>query len=55
MNLVPHRQQRRVHRCDMNRPKAKEIRDKDTHLNLQQQLMEHIWRAREDFEDEDKD
>ena len=48
-------QDRWTDRCDRRRQKAKEICDKDVHVSLQLNLMEHIWRNREDFEEEDDD
>ena len=48
-------QDRWIDRCDRRRQKAKELRDKDVHVSLQLNLMEHIWRNREDFEEEDDD
>ena len=42
-------QDRWIARCDKRCRKAKEICDKDVHLNLQHQLIEHICREREDF------
>ena len=48
-------QDRWIDRCDVRRRRNKELRDKDVHLNLQQQLMEHIWREREDFMEVDDD
>ncbi|GJY07304.1 ALP1-like protein isoform X1, partial [Tanacetum coccineum] len=41
-----------VERCETHRRKAKELRDRDTHISLQQNLMEHIWNEVE-HEDED--
>ncbi|GJX98637.1 ALP1-like protein isoform X1 [Tanacetum coccineum] len=41
-----------VERCETHRRKAKELRDRDTHISLQQNLMEHIWN---EVEHEDKD
>ncbi|GJV41279.1 ALP1-like protein isoform X1 [Tanacetum coccineum] len=38
-----------VERCEVQRRKAKELRDRETHISLQQNLMEHIWREVEDF------
>ncbi|GJY94142.1 hypothetical protein Tco_0510503 [Tanacetum coccineum] len=35
------------------RCKAKELRDKDTHISLQQNLMNHIWREVEEASEED--
>ncbi|GKA33945.1 hypothetical protein Tco_0720374 [Tanacetum coccineum] len=37
-----------IERCDVQRRKAKELRDKEVHLTLQRNLMEHIWQQRED-------
>ncbi|GKA66633.1 ALP1-like protein isoform X1 [Tanacetum coccineum] len=37
-----------VERCEVQRRKAKELRDRETHISLQQNLMEHIWREVED-------
>jgi hypothetical protein len=48
-------QDRWIDRCDRRRQKVKEIRDKDVHVSLQLNLMDHIWRNREDFEEEDDD
>ena len=44
-----------IDRCDKLRRKAKEMCDKDVHLSPQHHLMEHIWREREDFMEEDDD
>ncbi|GJY50669.1 ALP1-like protein isoform X1 [Tanacetum coccineum] len=41
-----------VERCEVQRRKAKELRDRKMHISLQQNLMEHIWR---EVEDEDAD
>nr|GEX92940.1 protein ALP1-like [Tanacetum cinerariifolium] len=38
--------------CETQRRKNKEIRDRDLHLSLQRNLMEHIWQEVE-HEDED--
>ncbi|GKD04863.1 ALP1-like protein isoform X1 [Tanacetum coccineum] len=38
--------------CETQRRKNKEIRDREMHLSLQQNLMEHIWQEVE-HEDED--
>ncbi|GKA60838.1 ALP1-like protein isoform X1 [Tanacetum coccineum] len=53
MNSNPSRNMQRtwIERCEVQRRKAKEIRDKEVHLRLQRNLMEHIWQQRED-EDE---
>ncbi|GJS16022.1 ALP1-like protein isoform X1 [Tanacetum coccineum] len=50
-NLSRNMQRTWIERCDVQRQKAKEIRDKEVHLRLQRNLMEHIWQQRED-EDE---
>ncbi|GJX01900.1 ALP1-like protein isoform X1, partial [Tanacetum coccineum] len=41
-----------VERCETQRRKNKEIRDRETHQSLQRNLMEHIWQQVE-HEDED--
>ncbi|GJR00949.1 putative nuclease HARBI1, partial [Tanacetum coccineum] len=41
-----------VERCETQRRKNKEIRDREMHLSLQRNLMEHIWQEVE-HEDED--
>ncbi|GJV52860.1 hypothetical protein Tco_1448601 [Tanacetum coccineum] len=41
-----------VERCETHRRKAKELRDRETHISLQHNLMEHIWNEVE-HEDED--
>nr|GEW41732.1 protein ALP1-like [Tanacetum cinerariifolium] len=41
-----------IERCETQRRKNKEMRDRDTHVSLQQNLMEHIWQEVE-HEDED--
>ncbi|GKB20634.1 hypothetical protein Tco_0854557 [Tanacetum coccineum] len=41
-----------VERCETHRRKAKELRDRETYISLQQNLMEHIWNEVE-HEDED--
>ncbi|GJY34328.1 putative nuclease HARBI1 [Tanacetum coccineum] len=41
-----------IEMCETQRRKNKEMRDRDTHLSLQQNLMEHIWQEVE-HEDED--
>ncbi|GJV08243.1 ALP1-like protein isoform X1 [Tanacetum coccineum] len=43
-----------VERCETHRRKAKELRDRETHISLQHNLMEHIWHEVE-HKDEDKD
>ncbi|GJU27682.1 putative nuclease HARBI1 [Tanacetum coccineum] len=43
-----------VERCETHRRKAKELRDRKTHISLQQNLMEHIWNEVE-HKDEDED
>ncbi|GKD31077.1 hypothetical protein Tco_1241855 [Tanacetum coccineum] len=43
-----------VERCETQRRKNKEMRDREMHLSLQQNLMEHIWQQ-VDHEDEDED
>ncbi|GJX08489.1 nucleotide-binding alpha-beta plait domain-containing protein [Tanacetum coccineum] len=42
-----------IDRCETQRRKAKELRDKDTHTSLQQNLMNHIWREVEEASEED--
>ncbi|GKB99326.1 ALP1-like protein [Tanacetum coccineum] len=42
-----------IDRCQTQRRKAKELRDKDTHISLQQNLMNHIWREVEVASEED--
>jgi hypothetical protein len=54
VNPVPHRQQRWIERCDVQRQKAREIRDQNTHISLQQNIMEHIWRKHQEHEQENK-
>ncbi|GKC55066.1 ALP1-like protein [Tanacetum coccineum] len=49
-----------IERSEVQHRKAKELRDRETHISLQQNLMEHIWRDVEDehedeHEDEDED
>ncbi|GJZ13382.1 ALP1-like protein isoform X1 [Tanacetum coccineum] len=41
-----------IERCETQRRKNKEIRDREMHLSLQRNLMEHIWQEVE-HEDED--
>ncbi|GJR58477.1 putative nuclease HARBI1 [Tanacetum coccineum] len=41
-----------IERCETQRRKNKEMRDRDTHLSLQLNLIEHIW---QEAEHEDKD
>ncbi|GJT16283.1 ALP1-like protein isoform X1 [Tanacetum coccineum] len=41
-----------IERCETHRRKNKELRDREMHLSLQQNLMEHIWQEVE-HEDED--
>ncbi|GKC54516.1 ALP1-like protein isoform X1 [Tanacetum coccineum] len=43
-----------VERCETQRRKNKEMRDREMHLSLQQNLMEHIWQQ-VDHEDEDEE
>ncbi|GJT87164.1 ALP1-like protein isoform X1 [Tanacetum coccineum] len=43
-----------VERCETQRQKNKEMRDREMHLSLQQNLMEHIWQQ-VDHKDEDED
>nr|GEW47868.1 hypothetical protein CTI12_AA239000 [Tanacetum cinerariifolium] len=42
-----------IDRCETQRRKAKEIRDRDSHISLQQNLMNHIWREVEEASEED--
>ncbi|GKD54852.1 putative nuclease HARBI1 isoform X2 [Tanacetum coccineum] len=42
-----------IDRCETQHRKAKELRDRDTHISLQQNLMNHIWREVEEASDED--
>ncbi|GJR90869.1 putative nuclease HARBI1 isoform X2 [Tanacetum coccineum] len=42
-----------IDRCETQRRKAKELRDRDTHISLQQNLMNHIWREVEKASEED--
>ncbi|GKB58960.1 ALP1-like protein [Tanacetum coccineum] len=53
-NLSRNMQRTWVERCEVLHRKAKELRDRETHISLQQNLMEHIWREVED-ENEDED
>ncbi|GJT53001.1 ALP1-like protein isoform X1 [Tanacetum coccineum] len=43
-----------VERCEVQRRKAKELRDRETHISLPQNLIEHIWHEVE-HEDENED
>nr|GFB03167.1 protein ALP1-like isoform X1 [Tanacetum cinerariifolium] len=42
-----------IDRCETQRRKAKELRDRDTHISFQQNLMNHIWREVEEASEED--
>ncbi|GKC49304.1 putative nuclease HARBI1 isoform X2 [Tanacetum coccineum] len=42
-----------IDRCETQRRKTKELRDRDTHISLQQNLMNHIWREVEEASEED--
>ncbi|GKF55082.1 ALP1-like protein isoform X1, partial [Tanacetum coccineum] len=42
-----------IDRCQTQRHKAKELRDKNMHISLQQNLMNHIWREVEEASEED--
>ncbi|GKE79617.1 ALP1-like protein [Tanacetum coccineum] len=42
-----------IDRCQTQRRKAKELRDKNTHISLQQNLMNHIWSEVEEASEED--
>nr|GEX55378.1 protein ALP1-like isoform X1 [Tanacetum cinerariifolium] len=42
-----------IDRCETQRRKAKELRDRYTHISLQQNLMNHIWREVEEASEED--
>ncbi|GJU41165.1 ALP1-like protein isoform X1 [Tanacetum coccineum] len=42
-----------IDRCETQRRKAKELRDKNTHISLQQNLMNHIWCEVEEASEED--
>nr|GEU75891.1 hypothetical protein [Tanacetum cinerariifolium] len=42
-----------IDRCETQCRKAKELRDSDTHISLQQNLMNHIWREVEEASEED--
>nr|GEW04339.1 hypothetical protein CTI12_AA239000 [Tanacetum cinerariifolium] len=42
-----------IDQCETQRRKAKELRDRDTHISLQQNLMNHIWREVEESSEED--
>ncbi|GJW87867.1 RNA-directed DNA polymerase, eukaryota [Tanacetum coccineum] len=33
-----------VERCDLHVRKAKELRDRKTHIDLRQDLVEHLWK-----------
>nr|GEY20292.1 putative nuclease HARBI1 isoform X2 [Tanacetum cinerariifolium] len=37
-----------IDRCETQRRKAKELRNRDTHISLQQNLLNHIWREVEE-------
>ncbi|GJU75074.1 ALP1-like protein isoform X1 [Tanacetum coccineum] len=41
-----------IERCELQRRKAKELRDKETHISLQRNLMKHIWQEVEGQEEE---
>nr|GEY26860.1 probable galacturonosyltransferase-like 3 [Tanacetum cinerariifolium] len=41
-----------IDRCETQRRKAKELRDRDTHISLQQKLMNHMWREVEEASEE---
>ncbi|GJY70529.1 ALP1-like protein isoform X1 [Tanacetum coccineum] len=41
-----------IERYEIQRRKAKELQDKETHISLQRKLMEHIWQEVEDQEKE---
>ncbi|GKB24791.1 hypothetical protein Tco_0864192 [Tanacetum coccineum] len=53
MHANPSRNMQRtwIERCDVQHRKAKEIQDKEVHLRLQRNLMEHIWQNHEDEEE----
>nr|GEU43232.1 putative harbinger transposase-derived protein [Tanacetum cinerariifolium] len=45
-------------RCEVQRWKAKELQDRETHISLQRNLIEHIWlnvKDEDEYEDEDED
>nr|GEX22144.1 protein ALP1-like [Tanacetum cinerariifolium] len=42
-----------IYRCETQRRKVKELRDKDTYISLQQNLMNHIWREVGEASEED--
>ncbi|GJX43412.1 ALP1-like protein [Tanacetum coccineum] len=42
-----------IDRYETQRRKAKELRDRDTHISLQQNLMNHIWSEVEEASEED--
>ena len=39
----PNMQRTWIERCEVQRKKAKELRDKQTHASLQRNLIEHLW------------
>nr|GEV72843.1 hypothetical protein [Tanacetum cinerariifolium] len=41
-----------IDRCETQRRKAKELRDRDVHISLQQNLMNYIWREVEASEED---
>nr|GFA27559.1 putative nuclease HARBI1 isoform X2 [Tanacetum cinerariifolium] len=52
-NLARSMQTMWTDRCETQRREAKELRDRDTHISLQQNLMNHIWREVEEASEED--
>ncbi|GJY85448.1 ALP1-like protein isoform X1 [Tanacetum coccineum] len=54
VNPLRNMQRTWVERCETHRRKAKELRNRETHISLQHNLMEHIWHDVE-HDDEDED
>ncbi|GJW74222.1 ALP1-like protein isoform X1 [Tanacetum coccineum] len=40
---TPHIQRTWVERCELHLRKSKELRDRKTHIDLRQDLVEHLW------------
>ena len=51
-SLQPNIQHTWTERCEVQRRKAKEPRDKQTHASLQRNLIEHIWKRHQQHQQE---
>lgn len=47
---IPRQQRTSQEGCELQIQMTKEIRDKETHHNLRQYLVEHIWRLQKNYQ-----